>query len=120
LHSLVEEFEGGIGEISECTFIINHGLGLSSIAKHPEKRDREIGDDVGITERTAHKIIIDLESEGYITKVKIGRQNKYRNHPDMPIKDEMSSDVAVGELLTTLGGKRRTRRTQTDMPENAD
>jgi len=104
--------------MSEWTFITNHGLVLASIAKHLEKTAREISNDVGITERTAHKIIMDLEREGYITKVKVGRQNKYRIHPGMPIKDEMS-DAAVGELLTMLGWKRRKRRPKTDTAENA-
>jgi len=102
----------------DWTFITNHGLVLASIAKHPEKTSREIGDDVGITERTVHKIIMDLEREGYITKVKVGRQNKYRIHPDMPIRDE-NSDAAVGELLTMLGWKRRKRRAKADTAENA-
>ena len=103
----------------EWTFITNHGLVLASIAKHRENTAREIGDDVGITERTAHKIIMDLEREGYITKIKVGRQNKYRIHQGVPIKDEMS-DAAVGELLVMLGWKRRKRRAKTNIPENTD
>jgi len=105
--------------MTEWTFVTNHGLVLASIAKHREKTAREIGDDVGITERTAHKIIMDLEMEGYITKIKVGRQNKYRIHPGVPIKDEMS-DAAVGELLTMLGWKRRKRRAKTDTAENVE
>jgi predicted transcriptional regulator len=101
----------------EWTFVTNHGLVLASIAKHPEKTAREIGDDVGITERTAHKIIMDLEKEGYITKTKVGRHNTYGIHPNVPIK---TGDAAVGELLVMLGWKRRKRRTKTDTPENAD
>jgi DNA-binding IclR family transcriptional regulator len=79
---------------------------LAAIAKHPRSTAREIGDTVGVTERTAHKIIIDLEEAGYITKTKVGRKNKYTIHPDMPLADE-ASDAAVGELLAMLGWKRR-------------
>jgi len=99
----------------EWTFITNHGLVLASIAKQPEKTARDIGDDVGITERTAHKIIMDLEKEGYITKIKIGRHNAYRIHSDVPIK---TADASVGELLMMLSGKRRNRRVKTNTPEN--
>ena len=88
----------------EWTFVTNHGLVLASIAKHPEKTAREIGDDVGITERTAHKIITDLAREGYITKTKVGVQNTYIIHPNLQIK---TGDAAVGELLVMLGWKRR-------------
>jgi len=90
---------------SQWTFITNHGKVLAAIANHPRKTAREIGDSVGITERTAHKIILELEEAGYITKTKVGRQNQYQIHPDVPLKDEMS-DASVGELLAMLGWKR--------------
>ncbi len=103
--------------MSEWTFITNHGLVLASIAKYPEKTAREIGDDAGITERTAHKIIMDIEREGYITKTKVGRHNMYRIHPNMPIK---AGDAVVGELLVMLGWKRCKRQTKTGTAENVD
>ncbi|MEA1958094.1 MAG: helix-turn-helix domain-containing protein [Chloroflexota bacterium] len=87
-------------------FITNHGLVLAAIAKRPSSTARDIGDEVSITERSAHKIINDLEAEGYVTKTRAGRQNKYRIHPDTPLKEEVS-DAAVGELLVMLGWKRR-------------
>ena len=90
--------------MGDWTFITNHGLVLASIAKNPEKTARDIGDDVSVTERTAHKIITDLERDGYITKTKVGTRNTYRIHPSLPIK---SGDAAVGELLIMLGWKRR-------------
>ena len=92
--------------MSDWTFITNHGLVLATIAKHPRSTAREIGDAVGVTERSAHKIIKDLEEVGYITKTKSGRKNRYRIHPDVPLKDE-ASDSAVGELLVVLGWNRR-------------
>jgi len=95
--------------MAEWSFITNHGLVLASIAKHPRSTAREIGDMVGVTERTAHKIILDLEEAGYITKTKVGRKNKYNIHPDMPLADE-ASDAEVGELLVMLGWKRRRRQ----------
>ena len=82
--------------MSEWTFITNHGLILASIARGGGKTAREIGDEVGVTERTAHKIIMDLERDGYITKTKIGNRNKYRVRPEVPIK---AGGTEVGELL---------------------
>jgi DNA-binding Lrp family transcriptional regulator len=93
--------------MGDWTFITNHGLVLACVAKNPEKTAREIGDDVSVTERTAHKIINDLERDGYITKTKVGTRNTYRIHPSLPIK---SGDAAVGELLIMLGWKRRKGR----------
>ncbi len=95
--------------MSDWSFITNHGLILATIAKHPQSTAREIGDIVGVTERAAHKIINDLDEEGYITKTKVGRRNKYKIHPDVPLKDNIS-DSAVGELLVMLGWKRRSHK----------
>jgi predicted transcriptional regulator len=90
--------------MSEWTFVTNHALVLASIAKNPNMTAREIGDNIGVTERTAHKIINDLDSDGYITKARVGVKNTYRIHPELPIK---SADSAVGELLALLGWKQR-------------
>jgi DNA-binding Lrp family transcriptional regulator len=98
--------------MADWSFITNHGLVLAAIARHPRSTARELGDDVGITERTAHKIIVALEEAGYITKTKIGRKNKYTIHPDMPLAEE-ATDAAVGELLVMLGWKRRRRHPPT-------
>ncbi|MBN2239230.1 MAG: winged helix-turn-helix transcriptional regulator [Dehalococcoidales bacterium] len=90
--------------MADWTFLTNHAFVLASIAKKRDQTAREIGDDVGVTERTAHKIILDLEAEGYITKTKVGVKNRYRIHPNVPIK---TTDGAVGELLELMGWKRR-------------
>ena len=97
-------FVQGAEKMAEWTFVTNHALVLASIAKHRDQTAREIGDGVGVTERTAHKIILDLERDGYITKTKIGVRNRYRVHPKLPIK---TADGAVGELLELLGWKRK-------------
>jgi len=93
--------------MSDWSFLTNHALVLASIAKNADKTAREIGDDVGVTERTAHKIITDLEIGGYITTIKVGNRNTYRIHPELPIK---AADAAVGELLALLGWKRSRRQ----------
>ena len=95
--------------MAEWSFITNHGLVLATIARHPQSTAREIGDSVGITERSTHKIINDLEEAGYITKIKVGRNNRYHIHPDVPLKEDYS-DSAVGELLVMLGWKRCKKR----------
>jgi hypothetical protein len=95
--------------MSDWTFITNHGLILATIAKQPDLTAREVGDTIGVTERTAHRIIIDLEEAGYVSKRKVGRQNKYKIHTSVPLRDEMG-DAEVGELLVMLGWKRGKQR----------
>lgn len=92
--------------MSEWTFVTNHALVLSAIAQNSDRTAREIGDDVGVTERTAHKIILDLVRDGYVTKTKVGVKNTYRIHPELPIK---AADGAVGKLLELLGWRRSKR-----------
>jgi DNA-binding IclR family transcriptional regulator len=84
----------------------SHGLVLASVAKNPARTAREVGDDVGLTERTTHRIILDLEKAGYISRTKVGRNNTYSIHPDVTIRDQVT-DASVGQLLAVLGWKRR-------------
>ena len=63
--------------LQKWTFITNHGLVLSYIFHNPTSTAREIANYIGVTERTTHKIISDLEEEGYIQRRKIGRRNVY-------------------------------------------
>ncbi|MFC1958427.1 helix-turn-helix transcriptional regulator [Chloroflexota bacterium] len=93
----------------EWTFITNHGLVLASIAENPKRTAREIGDDVGVTERTAHKVIMDLEKEGYITKTKSGVKNTYIIHPDIQIR---TGDAPVRDLLMMLVQKHHRKPTR--------
>ncbi|MBN19154.1 MAG: ArsR family transcriptional regulator [Chloroflexi bacterium] len=84
------------------TFITNHGLVLSYIYKHPSHTCREISDEIGITERTAHNIIIDLESAGYIIKNKEGRKNLYTIKSNLPLRHHTTKDNLVDDLLIAI------------------
>lgn len=95
--------------MSEWTFITNHGVVLAHIAKHPRSTAREIAFDSNITERTAHKIIADLEAGGYIGRQRVGRNNLYCINPNLGLRYETAIDVAVGDLLKVLGWKQHHR-----------
>ena len=66
------------------TFITNHGLTLAFIFHNPRSTAREIANHIGVTERTTHKIISDLEVAGYIERRKEGRRNVYGVNPFAP------------------------------------
>ena len=87
------------------TFITNHGLVLSYISHHSRSTAREIANAIGVTERTTHKIISDLEEAGYIERRKVGRRNVYRVNPDLPLRHHTKQDVLVSELLEALAVK---------------
>ena len=87
---------------SRWTFITNHGLVLSHISHNSTSTAREIAQQVGVTERTTHKIISDLEQAGYIGRRKSGRRNVYSVDPNLPLRHHTKKDVIVSELLEAL------------------
>ena len=95
-------------EMEELSLITSHGLVLAAISRNSKKTTREIGDDVGITERRAHRIIIDLEQAGYIKRNKVGNRNIYTINPDVPLRSRLI-DASVGDLLRLFGWKRQKR-----------
>jgi DNA-binding IclR family transcriptional regulator len=87
---------------SGWTFITNHGLVLSYIHHNPDHTAREIANHVGITERTTHKMISDLEAAGYIERHRTGRRNLYSVDPQLPLRHHTKKDVNVAALLEAL------------------
>jgi DNA-binding MarR family transcriptional regulator len=81
------------------TFLTNHGHMLVSLHRHPESRIRDLAAEIGITERAVQTILAELEADGYLTKVKVGRRNEYRVHAERTFRHPAESSRPVGELL---------------------
>jgi predicted ArsR family transcriptional regulator len=96
--------------MTEWTFITKHAVALSLIAKHPRITARELGLDLGITERATRKLIADLYAAGYIGKKKEGRGVKYRINPDLSLRQDTHREVAIGDMLESLGWRRNKGR----------
>ena len=96
----------------EWSLITNHGLVLASISRNSKKTIRQIGDDVGITERTAYGIVVDLEKAGYIKRTKVGTRNIYTINHDMPLVSRLS-DASVGDMLVLFGWQKPQTITKT-------
>jgi hypothetical protein len=86
------------------TFLTNHAQVLLSIARDPGIRLRDIADRVGITERSAYGIVLDLAEAGYIVKEKTGRRNHYQIQAHLPLPEPSSRERTVGEVLALLAG----------------
>jgi hypothetical protein len=84
------------------TFLTNHAQVLVCIARDPGVRLRDIGERVGITERAAHRIVVELADAGYITRQRNGRRNSYTVNADSPLPDPIARGRNVGELLEIL------------------
>jgi len=66
-------------------------------------RLRDIGDDVGITERAVHRIVVALADAGYISRKRNGRRTRYRVRAHLPLHDSALREQSVGDLLVVLG-----------------
>src|SRR4029077_18133396 len=95
-------------------FLTNHGRVLLCIAHDPGVRLRDIASELGITERTAYGIVTDLTDAGYIVKNKDGRRNRYEVQSHLPLRDAVTRERTVGEVLSVLvDPPRRSRRRST-------
>ena len=88
------------------SFLTNHARVLLCIAQDPGIRLREIGEAVGITERSAHRIVGELAEAGYISRQRNGRRNDYTIQSHLPLPDPLAREQKIGDLLATLAGQR--------------
>lgn len=99
------EAEVELERASVWTFLTNHAHVLLCIAADPEVRLRDIASAVGITERAAQRIVMELEQAGFLERERAGRRNRYRVQTDRPLRHPMDRRHQVGELLKVLSDK---------------
>jgi DNA-binding Lrp family transcriptional regulator len=92
--------------IPSWSFLTNHARVLLCIAQDPGIRLREIGEAIGITERSAHRIVVELAEAGYISRQRNGRRNDYTIRSHLPLPDPLAREQKIGDLLATLAGQR--------------
>jgi MarR family len=97
---------GSRDETPSWSFLTNHAQVLLCIAHDPGIRLREIGDAIGITERAAHRIVVELAGAGYISRQRNGRRNQYTIQSHLPLPDPLASEQRIGDLLAILTGQR--------------
>jgi hypothetical protein len=95
------------GETPSWSFLTNHAQVLLCIAQDPGARLREIGEAVGITERAAHRIVVELAAAGYISRRRDGRRNRYTINSHLPLPDRLAGEQKLGDLLSILPGHPR-------------
>ena len=85
-------------------FLTNHARVLLCIARDPGVRLRDVAAGLGITERSAHAIVADLTTAGYVVKHKHGRRNRYQIQAHLPLPEPASQEPAIGDVLAMLVG----------------
>ena len=87
------------------SFLTNHAQVVLCIAHDSGIRLREIGEAVGITERAAHRIVVELADAGYISRTRNGRRNHYTIQSHLPLPDPLPREQKLGDLLAILAGQ---------------
>ena len=99
--------------VAEWSFLTNHARVLMCIAHDPGIRLRDIASTLGVTERTAYGIVTDLTEGGYVVKEKDGRRNRYQIQAHVPLRDPITRERTIGEVLDVLLGTSSRRRPAT-------
>jgi predicted DNA-binding transcriptional regulator len=89
-------------------FLTNHAQVLLCVAHDPGIRLSEIAQTVGVTERSAHRIVSELVEDGYVVRERIGRRNVYNVKPEVPLRHpltQMTEQRRIGDLLDLLLGE---------------
>jgi DNA-binding MarR family transcriptional regulator len=87
---------------SGWTFFSNYAHVLVCLADNPQARLRDIADQVGVTERTAMRLVTELEEANILQRLKHGRRNRYVINTDAHLRHPVESHCTVGELLATV------------------
>ncbi|MEU6315730.1 helix-turn-helix domain-containing protein [Streptomyces sp. NPDC047014] len=86
------------------TFLTNHARVLIAIARDPGIRLRDIAVDCGLTERTVQAIVTDLQADGYLTRTRDGRRNRYVVAPAARFRHPAEAGREIAGLLAYLAG----------------
>jgi hypothetical protein len=86
------------------TFLTNHSHVLLCLVDDPEATVETVARRVGVTERSARRIIGDLEAAGYLARQRVGRRNRYRFDPDQPLRHPVERHRTVRALLDLIEG----------------
>lgn len=84
------------------TFFSNHAHVLVVLARQPDVLIKDLAWEVGITERAASSILSDLEEEGYLTRVREGRSNRYVLHLSRPLRHPLEQHRKIGDVLALV------------------
>jgi DNA-binding IclR family transcriptional regulator len=92
------------------TFLTNHAVVLSFIARHPMITAHDLALEVGISERAIRRIIAELQDGGYLTKKKKGRRVQYQVKHYAPLRHKTQEGKTVGDLLRLLSAQRKKQK----------
>jgi DNA-binding transcriptional ArsR family regulator len=84
------------------TLISNHGAALVHLGSEPESTLLRLSSALGVTERTAVRIVQELRAEGYVVSRRMGRRNMYSVDIERRLRDPVLAHRTVGDFLDGL------------------
>jgi len=92
--------------VGDWDFLTNHAHVLLCLRRDPTSRIRDVAAAVGITERAAQRIVAELEEDGYLTRERDGRRNRYVLHQGRNLRHPLDASHTVDELMALLAAGR--------------
>ena len=86
------------------TFLSNHAHVLIVLHSDPDQVLREVALAVGITERAVQRIVQDLVEEGYLTRERVGRRNRYQINRGNHLRHPVESHCTIDQILKLVTG----------------
>jgi hypothetical protein len=86
--------------MSDWTFITNHAQVLLAIAEDPERTVADIARRAQVTERSAFRILADLQRAGYVRRGKNGRRNHYEINSMRSFRDPLIDSRPIADLIS--------------------
>jgi DNA-binding transcriptional ArsR family regulator len=96
---MVEGPSSDLRALRSWTFITNHAQVLLAVARDPAATVAQLAAAAQITERSAYRILADLQRAGYVQRRKLGRHNAYEINPSLPLRDPTLENESVRDLL---------------------
>jgi len=100
-------------EMKDWNFITNHGLVLLYVSQNPQCTTRQMASMIKTTERTVHRVLMDLQREGYIIRQKTGKGNLYQINHARTLKHELTKNALVDDLLYLSDQEKNTKQRKT-------
>ena len=88
-----------LSTLRSWTFITHHAQVLLAVARRPDASVAEIAEAAEITERSAYRVLADLQQAGYVRRSRRGRHNRYEINRGLPLRDPTVENGLVGDLL---------------------
>jgi len=95
---------------SDWSFFSNYAHVIVCLAENPHARLRDLAERVGITERTAQRLVTHLEEAGILKRVKEGRRNRYVINTRKHLRHPIEAHCTVGELLATIVNRQEPKK----------